>query len=88
MDKKKITIRAAEGSPEEVTQGNMTVTLRNGCYETDHAKFAEYLEREYGVKEAPKPAAAAQPAALSIPRPAMPPAANKAENETNTGGDK
>lgn len=87
MEKEIFRINAAADAPDVVTQGNLLVTKKDGRYETDHAKFAEFLEREYGVKDAPKPPAAAQLPAPSIPRPAAPPTIKPA-NETNTGGEK
>ena len=88
MEKQIFKIKAAASAPDVVTQGNLMVTKKDGRYETDHAPFAEFLEREYGVKDAPAPPAVDHPPAPSIPRPDAPPAANKPANEMNTGGNK
>lgn len=81
MDKKKIKIYVGDDAPAEVTQGNLTVRLKDGFYETDHSRFAQWLEAAYGT-EKPAPAI---PEPTTAPVPTIP---AQAETKDETRGEK
>ena len=61
-DKKKIRIKAAKGAPELVAHGNVSSVNENGYFETTDERFAEFIQRNYGVQEkAEEPADAGTP---------------------------
>lgn len=48
MEKKSFSIQVGADAPAIVSVGNLTVEKKNDRYDTDHARFAEYLQITYG----------------------------------------
>jgi hypothetical protein len=49
--KETFKIKAAKGAPDLVAHGNCHAEKKGGYYETDNAKFADFVRSEYGVDD-------------------------------------
>lgn len=68
MADKKIRLKAKKGAPEFVVQGNLRAEIKNGYYETDNPRFADYLIGE-GYASDVEEAASPKRTAASKPKP-------------------